>query len=292
MRAGFARNGGSGGRTALRRLAWALTAVGVVGANAAVAGATTPSGAESSHGHRIVFAGSPPLPTRHATSSLNWSGYVVRAGRRPVVATRAEFVVPAVASPVPPGFASTWAGIGGFSTGDLIQAGVQEQTVGNPLTGPQYSAWYELLPDSSTPLTGCRGHRPGCAVAPGDRIRIVIRKTAANRWLIAMTDVGHWAWSKTVRYRSSGSSAEWVTEAPTLVAAQTVIANLDTVRFDGRNTFTPAGLTARTIGHGRPTRVVLGFSGAAAEAVPSALDSDGDGFNVCTYASTCAAPPS
>lgn len=46
---------------------------------------------------------------------------------------------------MPPGFAATWTGIGGYNTSDLIQAGTAEQSApSNPLLGDQYYAWYEL----------------------------------------------------------------------------------------------------------------------------------------------------
>ncbi|HEX4863890.1 MAG TPA: G1 family glutamic endopeptidase, partial [Acidimicrobiales bacterium] len=89
-------------------------------------------------------------------NSLNWSGYVVTPAS-PVTAVSSTFVVPA-AGLVPPGFAATWAGIGGFNSQDLIQAGVGEQSLpDNPVLGPQYFAWTELLPSGETQLSGCTG---------------------------------------------------------------------------------------------------------------------------------------
>src|SRR5438552_3018688 len=91
------------------------------------------------------------------TSSLNWSGYAVTPGSG-VTAVKGTFIVPS-AGLDPPGFAATWAGIGGYNTSDLIQAGVEEDSLpNNPVLGHQYQAWYELLPASETPISNCTGN--------------------------------------------------------------------------------------------------------------------------------------
>lgn len=273
-------------------LVWSLLALVLGSVTAATAAAPGTSAAGTAAGQPLALAGGQPLRLSDATTdSLNWSGYYVVPHGRPVTRVTGQFVVPAVQSLLPAGFASTWVGIGGVDSADLIQAGVFEQTAGNPLTGPQYSAWYELLPASSTPLSGCRGDA-ACTVRPGDRFRITIVRVATNRWRISLMDSRRWSWTRTVGYTSSESSAEWITEAPTLLVAQTTIANLGRVTFDGRNTFTTAGSRARTIRQGHPVTVVLSPGGGIAEATPSTLDRDGDGFAVCTYATSCARPSS
>ena len=107
------------------------------------------------------------------TDSLNWSGYAVTPSADNVTAVSSSFTVPS-AGLVPPGFAATWTGIGGYNTSDLIQAGTAEQSApSNPVVGPQYYAWYELLPASETQLTGCTGDA-NCTVTPGDKVTVTI----------------------------------------------------------------------------------------------------------------------
>src|SRR5207302_7649804 len=118
------------------------------------------------------------------------------------------FTVAALNSPAPPGLTSTWVGIGGSTTGDLIQAGVDEDTVGTPATGAPYRAWFELLPAAETLLSGCKGDSK-CTVHAGDHISVDIRAIAPKRWRITVTDARHWEWRQNVSYLSSGSSAEW-----------------------------------------------------------------------------------
>jgi hypothetical protein len=227
------------------------------------------------------------LPSRGGTAdSLNWSGYAVTPSSDNITAVDSTFTVPS-AGLVPPGFAATWDGIGGYSTSDLIQAGTAEQSApNNPLVGPQYYAWYELLPASETQLTDCTGDA-NCTVTPGDNVTVDIQQVSGDTWSISMTDAGHWTWSKDVTYTSSESSAEWILEAPTLVA-QTTLANVGTVHFGPTSTYT-AGGTTNTIAQGDPTQIDLS-PGVVNEATPSALGSDGQSFNDCAYAQTCAAP--
>jgi hypothetical protein len=227
------------------------------------------------------------LPAHGGTAdSLNWSGYAVTPTGGGVTAVSSSFTVPS-AGLVPPGFAATWTGIGGYNTSDLIQAGTAEQSApSNPLLGDQYYAWYELLPASETQLTNCTGD-PNCTVTPGDNVTVNISQVSGNTWSISMTDAGKWSWSQDVNYASSESSGEWILEAPTLVA-QTLLANVGTVQFGPTSTYTTGGVT-HTIAEGDPTQIFLS-PGVVNEATPSALASDGQSFNDCAYAQTCAAP--
>jgi Peptidase A4 family len=220
------------------------------------------------------------------TDSLNWSGYAVTPSADNITAVSSTFTVPS-AGLVPPGFAATWTGIGGYSTSDLIQAGTAEQSLpSNPLVGDQYYAWYELLPASETQLTGCTGDA-NCTVTPGDNVSVNISQVSGDTWSISMTDAGHWSWSKDVTYSSSESSGEWILEAPTLVA-QTPLANVGTAYFGPTSTYTAGGVT-HTIAAGDPTQIDLS-PGVINEATPSALASDGQSFNDCAYAQTCPTP--
>ena len=220
------------------------------------------------------------------TDSLNWSGYAVTPSTDNITAVSSAFTVPS-AGLVPPGFAATWTGIGGYSSSDLIQTGTAEQSLpSNPLVGDQYYAWYELLPASETQLTGCTGDA-NCTVTPGDDVTVNISQVSGDTWSIAMTDSGHWTWSKDVTYTSSESSGEWILEAPTLVA-QTTLANVGTVHFGPTSTYTAGGVT-HTIAEGNPTQIDLS-PGEVNEATPSALASDGQSFNDCAYAQSCATP--
>jgi hypothetical protein len=228
------------------------------------------------------------LPRHGGTvTSLNWSGYAVTRASHDITSVSSIFTVPG-AGLVPPGFAATWTGIGGYNSSDLIQAGTAEQSMPSlPIVGPQYYAWYELLPGSEVQLTGCSGDA-NCTVTPGDQISVTISNVSGNAWSIAMNDSGRWSWSKLVTYASSRSSAEWILEAPT-VFTQTLMAPLGTVYFGPTSSYT-AGVNTYTIAQGNPTRIVLSAAGLLTEATPSGLASDGQSFNDCAYASSCPTP--
>lgn len=237
----------------------------------------------------LVPANPGQLPSRGGTAySLNWSGYAVTPGSG-ITSVTSTFIVP-TAGLLPPGFAGTWTGIGGYTTQDLIQAGVSENSlVSNPLTGPQYYAWYELLPGGETQISGC-SQDPNCAVSPGQQISVTISNAGANTWDIAMSDAGHWSYSKEVTYTSSESSAEWILEAPTF-GVQTILANTGTTHFGPTSTYTQAGVS-HTIAAGNPTQIDLSPlpTGGINEATPSPLAADGQSFNDCAYTTSCAAP--
>jgi hypothetical protein len=262
--------------------------LGVAAFSLAAAG---PASASGSHGIGPLIPAHKGqlLPTHGGTvDSLNWSGYAVTPGSG-ITAVSSTYTVPS-AGLDPPGFAATWTGIGGYNTSDLIQAGTAEDsTPSNPILGPQYYAWYELLPNSETQISNCTGDS-NCTVTPGDTMTVNIKNVSGNTWNVALTDSGKWSWSQNVTYASSQSSAEWILEAPTLVT-QTLLANVGTQHFGPTSTYTQGG-TTHTIAQGTPTQIDLSPSpvGGFDEATPSALAADGQSFNDCSYTTSCTAP--
>lgn len=253
--------------------------LGAVGSFGAVAAAGTPTSL-SGVNHLISVEGD-------TADSLNWAGYAVTPGSG-ITSVTGTFTVP-TAGLVPPGFSASWAGIGGYTTSDLIQAGVSENSaVGGEVLGGQYNAWYEILPASETEISGCTGNA-SCTVNPGDKVTVDISNTGGNNWDISLTDAGNWTWSTTVTYASSESSAEWIQEAPSLEDVQTIPADVGTVSFGPTSTFTENG-TTESIADGSPTVINESPVGEVNEATTSALASDGQSFNVCVYAQSCSAP--
>jgi hypothetical protein len=107
-------------------------------------------------------------------------------------------------------------------------------------------------------------------------------------WTISVIDADKWSWSSNVNYQSSNSSAEWIQEAPTVEGLQSTLANVGTTSFGPTSTFVQNG-TTYTIAQGNPTLIDLS-PGLINEATPSALAADGQSFDVCAYAQTCAMP--
>jgi len=255
-----------------------LGTVGSFGA-AAAAAVAVPSG-HFAVNHLLSVSGD-------TADSLNWAGYAVTPGSG-ISAVTGTFTVP-TAGEVPPGFSASWAGIGGYTTTDLIQAGVSENSaITGEVLGGQYSAWYEILPAAETPISNCSGNA-GCTVNPGDKITIDISNAGGDNWDISLTDAGNWTWSTTVTYASSESSAEWIQEAPSLEDVQTIPAGVGNVAFGSTSTFTEGG-AVKTIAEGSPTLIDESPLSEVNEATTSPLASDGQSFDVCVYAQTCVAP--
>ena len=222
------------------------------------------------------------LPTRNAdVTSLNWSGYASLAPAGQLITEVTQHWTVVGAKVAPPGFSSTWAGIGGYNDTQLIQAGTESDSTG------LIQAWWELLPDSETPITsGCVGDTT-CKVVVGDKMFVDIKNVGGDNWTIFMQNTGKWTFTINLVYHTLQNSAEWILEAPT-VGAQTTIAHVGTQKFTPGNTFTINGVT-KNIGQGNPVRIILG-AGLVNEATPSKLNLAGTAFNDCTYKNKCSAP--
>lgn len=211
-----------------------------------------------------------------AFESTNWSGYAVKSSSDAISRATSSFIVPKL-NPPPSGYASTWVGIGGLSTDDLIQAGISEQS-----TTPHYFAWWETLPSSAVRLNNK-------SVSHGDKITVTIAQSSSKKWKISLTDAGHWSFSKTVSYKSSRSSAEWILEAPTIGATQTKLPGLTKAKFGPTSKYETNGTTHK-IAHGNPIKLLMVTRAEKREATPSALASNGQSFNVCAWKTSCSAP--
>jgi hypothetical protein len=251
----------------------------------------------------VGLAGAAPRFHDDAGTTGNWAGYAVAPPNGNVTAVTTTFKVP-VGSLILPGFAATWAGIGGYNGhNDLIQAGAMESSFpSNGFFGDQYFAWYELLPGAEIQLSNCNGDA-NCTVTPGDTLTVDIHQTAGNIWTITMSDLGRWTWTKAnIAYTSSHSSAEWILEAPDVSfdGLPTIPALLPPLSGVGVAHFGP--LSTYTIGTGKPQTIASDLNtalslsplglGLIRLATPSALAPDGQGFNVCAYAQSCVAPAS
>lgn len=170
---------------------------------------------------------SSPAPATLSSSTsdvtANWAGYEAASGT--YTAVSASWTVP---SATDGGDSSAgdaaWIGIGGVDSTDLIQTGTQNSfdSAGNQ----QSSAFYELLPDSITPIDSLN-------ISPGDKVSASITETGDGQWQIKMTDntTGQ-SFSTTVDYDSSLSSAEWIEEEPSLsTGGEIPLDNFNSVTF-------------------------------------------------------------
>jgi len=238
----------------------------------------------------------PPIVAVNANQSSNWSGYNQGALEKGTLfnSITGDWTVP-TASRHTSGqdeYSSAWIGIGGgcvdancnVGDGTLIQEGTEQDVAADGSTS--YSAWWELIPAPGIEITSMSVH-------PGDRMHGSIAEVTPNSdvWTMTLQNLttGQ-SWSQTVPYTSTHATAEWILETPLVIgtngAGLSPMPNLSTVNFDlATANGAPAGLTASE-------EIQLVDASGHPVATPSSPDPDADGFNDCTFASSCAAPTS
>jgi hypothetical protein len=156
----------------------------------------------------VAFAALPGATASAATAtSANWAGYAVhRAGVRFRSAT-AAWTVPAVTCDSGRAYSAAWVGLGGYHTNAaaLEQAGTESDCTA---TGQaRYSAWYELVPQSSRTIH--------LTVRPGDRVAVRVGVTG-RRVSIRLRDFTRGTvFSRTLTATAvDTTSSEWIVEAP------------------------------------------------------------------------------
>jgi hypothetical protein len=231
-------------------------------------------------------------PSLNSSTSSNWFGYNAGALERHTLfhSITGVWTVP-TATQHTAGQAedsADWIGIGGgcVNTGctvtdsTLIQTGTEQNVAANGTAS--YSAWWELVPAPSISVS--------MKVQPGDEMRASIVEKVANSdvWKITLQDVTRGEkFTKTVPYTSTHGTAEWIEETPLEIGTNPGLAalpNLTSPVFDqGTVNGKPANLKSSEA-------VQLADSNGDIIGSVSAPDPDLDGFNACTWSTTCSAP--
>ena len=147
----------------------------------------------------------PSSQTTTGYTSTNWSGYLATNGSFTGISGSWTATL-ATGSGSTISADSTWIGIGGVTTSDLIQVGTQNTVAADGQVST--SAFYELLPSVSQPV-------PGVTVSPGDSMTASLSEVSSGQWVIIITDkTDGESDTMTVSYASSLSSAEWIEEDP------------------------------------------------------------------------------
>jgi Peptidase A4 family len=199
-------------------------------------------------------------------SSRNWSGYVASNAYYSGVSALIETPVAIGQRPTGAAAVASWVGIGGTSSPDLIQAGVEVDTSGQTAT---YDAWFEMLPQVSRTTT--------LQVNPGDWVQVDVHEVDFDLWQITIVD-GQQVFQTLIPYTSSHSSAEWIVEDPSVASGLVPLAPVTGTNFANMSAIsngepaTPVQLSAQPI-------VLVGARGQA-KAVPSPLGPDGASFSV------------
>jgi hypothetical protein len=258
-----------------------LAAVFVAFAAVAAAGArTTPH----AHGQLLHIRA-------NTNQSSNWFGYnqgSLEKGGTLFNSITGDWTVPAATQHLA-GQAedsSDWIGIGGgcvdtaCTVGDntLIQTGTEQDV--DASGHASYSAWWELVPAPSISITNM-------TVAAGDHMHASIAEVVAgsNLWTITLQDLTRGeSFSQTIAYSSTHATAEWIEETPLLLGTNAGFASLPNL---SNPAFTAATVNGHSAGLSTSEEIDLIDSNGNVIGAPSAPNSTADGFNACTWATTC-----
>ncbi len=204
-----------------------------------------------------------------ATENPSWSGELAWATKNGAAAfdhVTGAWVQPSVAASSSAQYADTWVGVDGYD-GKLLQTGTTAVTRNDAVS---YEPWFVAW--TGTPSGTTVIDEP---VAAGDHMRVEIDRDTSGAWSVQLDDESEgWRWSTTVTYPASGSSAEWIEEAPgtwSTPSHHQTLADYDSV------TFTTAGAD------GEPPGTVTTYDIADNGAVvsyPSTYDAAQGSFDV------------
>jgi hypothetical protein len=213
-----------------------------------------------------------------AGQSLNWAGYTATHGS--FTGVSGSFNVPTPQPVARISGAASWVGIGGLSSTDLIQAGVDQTVTGSGLV--QYSAWWETLPQAAQTIP--------VTIHGGDQVAVSLTQPSSDHWRIQLTDTttGQ-SFDQTVTYASSLSSSEWIEEAPSTGRGLLPLADFGTVHFQNGSTI-QNGATD-TIARAGSTPLSMVAPNGQIEAAPSTLGSDGASFQITWDSISPTLPP-
>jgi hypothetical protein len=252
--------------------------------------AITASGASAltSHGQLLHLA---PHTSANTNTSGNWFGYnqgTLEQGSKLFNSIGGQWTVPTVTQHTAgqSEASSDWIGIGGgcidagctATDSTLIQTGTEQDV---SATGQAtYDAWYELVPAPELQITSLPVH-------PGDRMSASISEVVgeSNVWNVSLKDLttGQ-SFSTTVPYSSTHATAEWIEETPLLIGTNAGFASLP-------NLSNPAFGSATTNGQpaGLKTSEELDLTDSNGNVIgtPSAPNATADGFDACTWATSC-----
>jgi len=232
-----------------------------------------------------------PKLSVNTNTSNNWFGYNLGAlgdGDKLFSSITGNWTVP-TATQHTTGQAedsADWIGIGGGCVDSgcdatdetLIQTGT-EQDVSSTGTA-SYDAWYELVPAPEIEISNM-------TVDPGDQMHASLTQLAgeSNVWDITIQDVTrNESYSTTVPYSSTQGTAEWIEETPLEIGTSPGLAALPNLTNPAWN-----GLTVNGGNPGLNTseEIDLVDSGGTVIGAPSAPNSTTNGFDECTWTSTC-----
>lgn len=198
--------------------------------------------------------------------SRNWSGYAATGGL--FTSVTGTWTVPRISNGGFSAVDATWVGIGGITSGDLLQSGTQDVISSGQVV---HLAFFEMLPNAPVEIP--------MAIQGGDSITVLITRLSGDQWLVSFKDNTSGRSARlTTTYHSSLSSAEWIQEAPSRGGQILPLAKFGTVSF--RNGSALENQSHVTIAQSHARQVIMVNSSGQPLAIPSSLGKGGTGFSV------------
>jgi hypothetical protein len=228
----------------------------------------------------------------NTNQSNNWYGYnqgTLEKGNKLFNSVSGDWTVPTATQHTKgqAEYSSTWIGIGGgcidsgctATDSTLIQDGTEQDVDSNG--NPSYSAWWEVIPGPGLTISNFN-------VSPGDHMHSDISEVVPNSdvWKITLQDVTKGeTFTQTVPYTSTHATAEWIQETPVVLDPSNpglaALPNLST------NSFTAAKTNGANADLTPAEKMQLVDSNGTAIGTPSDPFSTLDGFNLCSWSSSC-----
>jgi hypothetical protein len=200
--------------------------------------------------HGPAKAGESKVDNVGTGTSYNWSGFLNLSGATNRGSTSFYYIISDFVTPVARqafgactggwDYGSSWVGIDGWNSPDVLQAGIgYDAYCSGSTTSTYYNVWYEWYPAGSVGIN--------LPIAPGDDFFVEVWSTSTtqgyayvvNESTDQYVDIGFTAPSGTAL---EGNSAEWIVERPTVNGAYATLTNyVDDVFWDA-NAYTFAGV--------------------------------------------------
>jgi peptidase A4-like protein len=232
-----------------------------------------------------------PIVSLGAMQSSNWAGHslsYLSNGRKFFTQVSGRWTVPTATQHTSgtAEYSVNWVGIGGGCVDStclvvdptLIQAGTGQYVDAGGQR--RYFGWWEVIPGPILEIANF-------VVRPGDTVSADIRQAGGPiLWKITLVnETTGQTFTTSTPYASARLTAEWIEERPSVGGLPAPLPNLSNPRFnDSRANNVAARLSVAT--------EILMDDGTTRLATPSSPDPDNDGFNVCTYSTSCGAPGS
>lgn len=195
----------------------------------------------------VGLADAPRHGVRNTTFSNNWAGISATGPTGTFRGVAGDWYVPRARPTIDNRYGSTWIGVDGNGSRQLIQTGAEEDSINGK---PFYAAWWEILPAAETKIYLTSGAL--APVAPGDFMYSYIYQTSPGVYRIFLDDVTqNWYYDQAHYYSGPGVSSEWIQEASTLGTEISHPINFGTASFgwmyvDENNTWYRTNFGANT----------------------------------------------